>query len=154
MPDARMQQQLQLSEKQLFSQTIDAIPKIHWDDAPLPRTREEASKQTDRAIVITEAVKPFRVVDVNQAWEGLCGFSLEESLGKSLGALLKGPETDPLTVTSLVALLLRGEEAGAILTNYTKDKRRFRNRLRVGPLVENSRVTHYVGVLQEIKDGM
>jgi PAS domain S-box-containing protein len=145
-----MRQQLQISENQLDSLSIHAYPEDQSDDAPLPRSLDEALKQTNRAIVITETVKPFRVVQVSKAWEGLCGFSSEESIGKSLGALLKGPETDPLTVTSLLAHLLRGEEAGAILTNYTKDKRRFRNRLRVGPMVENSKVTHYVGVLQEV----
>ncbi len=144
----------QMCENQLDSLSIHAYPEDQSDDAPLPRSLDEALKQTNRAIVITETVKPFRVVQVSKAWEGLCGFSSEESIGKSLGALLKGPETDPLTVTSLLAHLLRGEEAGAILTNYTKDKRRFRNRLRVGPMVENSKVTHYVGVLQEVKDGM
>jgi PAS domain-containing protein len=51
---------------------------------------------------------------------------------------------------------MRGEEAGGVITNYTKEGRRFRNRLRVGPLYDNDAQNpqYFVGVLQEIHDGM
>jgi PAS domain S-box-containing protein len=125
------------------------------DTKPLPRTMQDALCQTSRAIVITEADKPFRVFDVNRTWESLCGFSFVESKGKTLGSLLRGDETDQLAATALISRLMNGEEAGAILTNYTKSGRRFRNRLRVGPIMnETNRITHFVGVLQEIQDGM
>jgi PAS domain S-box-containing protein len=119
------------------------------DSEPLPRTIQEALRRSSRAIVITEAVKPFRIVDVNKAWEDLCGYAYVDAKGKTLGSLLRGPKTDTLTGNALFARLLRGEEAGATLTNYTKDNRAFRNRLRVGPLMDGSDVTHFVGVLQE-----
>lgn len=135
---------------------------------PLPRTLQEALRPTShRAIVVTETTKPFRVVDVNRAWENLCGYTYVESKGKSLGSLLKGPETDPLTVTALISQLLRGEEATAIVTNYTKGGRKFLNRLHVGPLYhtddndddrmnttsaigEPRKVAYFVGVLTEV----
>ena len=101
--------------------------------------------------MVTETTKPFRIVDVNQAWEGLCGYSYVESKGQSLGDLLKGPETDPLAVTALLNQLLRGEDATTVLTNYTKSGRQFRNRLHVGPLYDdNGSISHFVGVLQEV----
>jgi hypothetical protein len=50
----------------------------------------------------------------------------------------------------MFAQLSRGEEAVATLTNYTKDYRQFRNQLQVGPDMEGSNVTHFVGVLQEV----
>lgn len=66
-----------------------------------------------------------------------------------------GPETDSRAGTGLISQLLQGNEAGATITNYTKQGRRFRNRVRVGALRNDSgEVTHFVGVLQEIKDGM
>lgn len=124
---------------------------IHIDDEPLPRTLQDALRPSSRAIVITESSTSFLIFNVNKAWEGLCGYSYLESKGKKLGSLLKGPETDPLAVTSLLSQLLRGEESTALITNYKKDGSKFRNRLRAGPLYdENGKVTHYIGVLQEV----
>jgi PAS domain S-box-containing protein len=140
-----MQEQLRKSENQLRVNLVSEP-----DKDPLPRTFEHAVRPTSRAIVVTEAFPPFKVVDVNKAWEGLCGYTFVESKGKTLGDLLKGPETDTCAATALVNQLMNGEEAGTVLTNYTKAGRRFRNRLRVGPLVDESgRTSHFVGVLQE-----
>jgi PAS domain S-box-containing protein len=126
----------------------------------LPRTLEDALRPTSRAIVVTETMKPFRVFNVNKAWEDLCGYKYIESKGESLGTLLKGEETDPLAVTALINQLLRGEEASAVITNYTKDGRKFRNRLHVGPLYGNvnndgapkasGNPAYFVGVLEEV----
>ena len=45
-----------------------------------------------QARVITESVPPFRITHVNDAWEGLCGFTRQEAVGKTLG-MLQGPGT-------------------------------------------------------------
>ena len=149
--DPRMQEQLQRSRDQLKHKTSKRSALD--SDAPLPKTLEDALRPTKRAIVITEAERPYRVFDVNSAWEDLCGYSYVESKGKTLGSLLRGPETDPLASTSLITRLIQGEEAGATLINYTKSGRRFENRVRVGPLQDETskKVTHFVGVLQEVK---
>jgi PAS domain S-box-containing protein len=148
-----MEEQLTMSMNQLVRPKPKSSSKnLAVDDEPLPRTLYDALSPSSRAIVVTETSNPFRVVDVNKAWEGLCEYSYFESKGKSLGDLLKGPETDPLTVTSLVSQLLKGEDVSAIVTNYTKSGRKFRNRLHVGPLYDDhGSVTHFVGVLQEVQ---
>jgi len=128
--------------------TVDDVPLRHNN---LPRSYEEAVQESIQARVITSIVRPFEICHVNAAWEGLCGFSKDESIGKSL-EILQGPETDQSTVTSLMAKLHQGEEAGAIVTNYTKSGRKFRNRLLVAPLrsKETQEITHFIGVLKEI----
>jgi PAS domain S-box-containing protein len=151
----RMRAQLAISKNQLRNYGEKAVQKsssssVVPDSDPLPRTIQEALRRSSRAIVVTEAVKPFRIINVNKAWEDLCGYSYVEAKGKTLGSLLSGPKTDTAAGTALIAQLLRGEEAGATLTNYTKENRAFRNRLQVGPLMDGSDVTHFVGVLQEI----
>ena len=145
--------QAQLKESKLQRQKRQALDALEpLDTAPLPKTLKDTLVPSDRAIVVTEATAPFRVVVVNSAWEDLCGYSCEESKGRSLGELLKGPETDQLAATGLIANLLNGEEAGAVLVNYAKGGRRFRNRVRVGPLYDgNHQISHFVGVLQELK---
>lgn len=122
-------------------------------EQPLPTTLHEASQPNDsRAIVITEASNPFRVVAVNSAWEGLCGYSHQECHGKTL-SIIQGPETDHSAITALLSKLCQGEEAGTILTNYKKDGAKFHNRLRVGPLRNSeNKVTHFVGILHEVSD--
>jgi PAS domain S-box-containing protein len=152
MKDKLMEEQLRISQSQLRSVEH---PEQPVDRDPLPRTFRELRSPTSRPIVVTDKDMPFSIVEVNQAWEGLCGYGYAESHGKSLGTLLQGPETNMASVTAMMSQLLRGEEAGTVITNYTKDGRRFRNRLRVGPLVNDAgETTHFVGVLQEIQDGM
>jgi PAS domain S-box-containing protein len=129
-------------------------PKQPIDTEPLPRTLEDALRPCKtRSIVITEKEAPFRIVNVNSCWEQLCGYSYVESKGKTLGSLLRGPQTDPLTATTIIAKLLQGEDdAGATLINYKKNGQPFYNRIRAGPIYneETGDISHFVGLLQEI----
>lgn len=155
----RSQNQLRRKNTVIQNPSKSVISAGTTDSNPLPRTLQDALRPTKRrAIVITEATAPFRIVQVNSAWEDLCGYTFSEAKGKTLGSLLHGPDTNPLAATSLIAQLLRGEqEAGTTLINYTKDKRRFCNRIRVGPLVDEQvhpadKKRYFVGVLQEVKE--
>mmetsp|Transcript_24778 Transcript_24778/g.36713 ORF Transcript_24778/g.36713 Transcript_24778/m.36713 type:complete len:388 (-) Transcript_24778:122-1285(-) len=124
-----------------------------FHEGPLPHNLADASLPDDpRAIVITEAQMPFRIISVNDTWENLCGYSQNECRGKSLDCI-QGPETNKSAITALIAQLLKGEEAGTLMTNYTKEGRKFHNRLRVGPLKNTGgKITHFVGVLKEVNE--
>lgn len=144
-------QKEQLKSCDAKNNSVTSYEKVNLIDSdPLPRTFEDALRPTRRALVVTEANAPYRVVNVNNAWVDLCGYSYVESKGKTLGNLLQGPKTDASATTAMMHQLLHGEEVGITLINYTKDGREFRNRLRAGPLLEGDRVTHFVGVLQEV----
>lgn len=124
---------------------------------PLPKLSSEIiSYKLDedaRPIVVTDTKNPYRIVAVNKAWERLCGYTREECQGHSLGRLLQGPETEMIHATTMLSKLLAGEEAGAVLTNYAKNGRKFRNCIRVGPVVdEMGKTVNFVGVLREMKD--
>jgi hypothetical protein len=68
------------------------MPSFHND--PLPLNLAEASILNDpRAIVVTEACAPFQIAHVNDSWEQLCGYTLDEIKGQTL-ACIQGPETD------------------------------------------------------------
>jgi len=149
----RETEQLRISKNQLLSTSTYPEQRRQQQQHPLPRTLQDALLPSSEAIVITENTKPFRVFDVNCAWEELCGYSYVESKGKSLGSLLGGKETDACAVTALIhQLFVHGEEATTVLTNYTKEGRKFRNRLSVGPLYDEDtgKVSHFVGVLKEV----
>jgi PAS domain S-box-containing protein len=121
-------------------------------EEPLPVSLEEiyANPQDPRAIVVTTAQEPFFIVDVNDAWVGLCGYSREESRNHSLAKLLQGPETNQDKIHEFMRLLREGQEVSTVITNYTKEGRKFQNRVRAAPLRERGEITHFVGVLQEI----
>jgi PAS domain S-box-containing protein len=150
----QQQQQQQNTHSFIDTEPWTSRERTPLDTAPLPRTLADAFRVKSRAVVVTEAVKPFRVADVNLCWEKLCGYTYCEAKGKTLGSLLQGPETDVVSATALIAKLFQGEEAGTTLINYTKEGRRFVNRIRVGPLMDEvGNVTHFVGILQEIASG-
>lgn len=161
----RMREQLRICRNQLLNNNVtsnisDYVRTID-DDQPqlfsidlLPTTLEEAvCDNKKQAFVVTETSKPFKVVNVNQAWEDLCEYTHVESCGRSLGGLIQGPETDKMTITALMVKLLEGEIATAILTNYKKSGHSFQNRLSVGPIYDSNnpgQITHFVGMLQEV----
>lgn len=139
----RIKQEMLKEEKQLI---------VDKHQLPLPTSLQEAEFDS-RAIVITKAQTPFEIVDVNDAWVGLCGYSKEEARHHSVGSLLKGPETNQDALTHMLDDLLHGKEATTVITNYTKSGRKFHNKLRVGPLKDvHNEITHFVGVLQEVHD--
>lgn len=119
--------------------TIDAIPKTLKD-----------AMTDDRPIVVTSLTSPFDIVDVNQAWVGLCGYERDEAVNQNLGKLLQGPDTNIQTAQSMISQLRREHFASAMITNYTKDGRKFRNNVRAGIISDDEgNAKYFVGVLEE-----
>ena len=140
-----------LNPQQMYK--LHELREEHRDELPLPRTLDAALSDSDpRAIVVTEAQAPFRIVDVNDAWVGLCGFTKEEVRNHSL-RMIQGPETPNTAIKTMIHELLRGQETSSLLTNYTKTGRKFYNRVRAGPLFNaNEKITHFVGILEEVSE--
>jgi PAS domain S-box-containing protein len=96
--------------------------------APLPRlepsrgqaTLSDANDNQSDAIVMTEAVAPFKVTHVNKAWCDMCGYESEEAEGKT-NAILQGPETDMAAVRRMVTKCVEQREpASATVINCKK----------------------------------
>lgn len=106
-------------------------------------------------MVITETHSPFTIVDVNQDWTELCGYTRQEAVGSTL-ALLQGPETDAAAVKDLIASLLRHDngkaEHEAVLVNYKSNGETFKNHVRVGHVTNESgdTTTHFVGLFAKL----
>lgn len=129
-------------------------PLTEADMQPLPTTLLTAHYDA-RPVVVSEIRHPFRIVAVNVAWEGLCCYTAEEAIGRTLGELLHGPETDAKALSNMMEEVMTGGgesgyESSAVVTNYTKYGRSFQNRVKVGCILEGGKATHYVGVLREI----
>lgn len=131
----------------------EIIAEIHEQLLPKSINQISPSKLDEdaRAIVVTDPKNPYHIVAVNASWESLCGYTRDECKGLSLGPLLQGPETDMDNVMAMLSKLLAGEEAEALLTNYTKNGRKFQNKVKVGPIKdEMGKTVNFVGVLEEM----
>lgn len=129
------------------------VPKT-LSDAYLEFGNQGASH---RAVAITEAVHPFKIVDVNKSWIDLCGFTRNQAAGKPIRSLLQGPATDQTVAKTLSSLLLLGkDEYDVVLTNYKSNGKPFRNHIQVGPIRDEVTgvTTHFVGVFEEVKDSI
>lgn len=115
-------------------------------------TMHEALEPSNEARVLTKAAPEggFTIVHVNEAWTRLCGYTLQEAHGHTLG-MLQGHATDSEAVEDLVSILKQGKGADAILVNQDKHGRLFRNHLSVAPVIQESgEVTHMLGVLRDL----
>jgi PAS domain S-box-containing protein len=79
--------------------------------------------RTDNAVVLSDAAG--KVVWVNAGFTRLTGYTLEETVGKTPGSLLQGPETDAETVRYMHAQLSKGEGFKIQIVNYSKDGRKY-----------------------------
>ncbi|WPZ32370.1 ATP-binding protein [Thalassobaculum sp. OXR-137] len=93
--------------------------------ASLVKQQEEDAKlslvvrHTTNAVVITDG--DGRIEWVNEGFTRTTGYTLEEALGRTPGALLQGPETDPATVQKMHDAIGRGEAFDVEILNYHKD---------------------------------
>lgn len=139
-----------LNAPEILQLRRNAMPAMPLD--PLPTTLQDAMKDP-RAVVVTHMEPPFAIVDVNDAWVGLCGYSKQESRHASLARLLQGPATDSARLQQAVQQLVENpfQETSTTVTNYDKSGRPFTNHVRMGALYDNQvHVTHFVGILTEV----
>lgn len=112
------------------------------------------------AMAITETNPPFKIIDVNNAWMDLCGYSRKAAVGSTL-KLLQGPDTNVEAANKLVESLLTEKEVAGdnskeyetVLTNYRSDGRKFRNHIRVGLVRDDAgNVVNFVGIFKKLND--
>ncbi|MDP3699302.1 MAG: PAS domain S-box protein [Hylemonella sp.] len=87
------------------------------------QTRELAlvASSTDNAVIIMDA--RARISWVNQGFTKMCGYSLEEAVGRRPSDLLNGPATDPKTLAFIQDKLSRSERFETEIVHYHKSGR-------------------------------
>jgi PAS domain S-box-containing protein len=119
-----------------------------------PNTLDAALADSNEARVVTEAVRPFRITHVNEAWSDLCGFTADEACGQTLRCL-QGQDTDATTVAQLVEDCTDNKPTSMEVTNYDKEGKKFKNFLQVYPLTSNEgegEISHLLGVLKPLSE--
>lgn len=114
---------------------------------------EKAANTTSEGITVSSMDKEDRpLIYVNEGFERLTGYSIQEVVGKNC-RFLQGEETDQKSVDEIRKAINSGEECTVELLNYRKDGTPFWNRLSITPLKnEEGVVTHYVGVQSDITE--
>lgn len=117
---------------------------------------EAAVARINDIVLITEA-DPIdgpgpRIVFVNQAFERLMGYRMDQVLGRT-PRILQGPETSASELARIRAALERKEPVRAQLTNYTASGALVVLELDIVPMHdETGEVTHFVAVQRDITE--
>ncbi len=77
--------------------------------------------------------KDRKVTSVDAGFSAICGHPLNEIIGRSLGAVLQGPETEPGAVAKLRAALDKRKPVRVQITNHHKDGRNYTVDLSITP---------------------
>ena len=92
------------------------------------------------------AYRDTPIIYANETLRGLTGYSLDELRGEN-PRLFQGPDTDPEAMDTLHEAVDTWTEATVELWNYRRDGSRFRNRVSVVPLPDDSgTIANWIGV--------
>ena len=107
--------------------------------------------RTDNSVVLTDA--KGQVVWVNAGFTRLTGYTLEETLGKTPGSLLQGPETDHATVRYMHQQLSKGEGFRVEIINYDKAGRKYWLASEVQPIRDEAgQIVNFMAIQSDITE--
>lgn len=98
----------------------------------------------DLPMVMTLAEAPYTIVHVNEKWEEMTGYKSEEVVGKHSCDILQGEGSEQKELGILSQSIQYQRPANIAITNYTRDKKPFKNFFNLYPLSTDSKITHYV----------
>lgn len=108
------------------------------------RRREEAKQiqklsliatQTDNAVIITDS--KGKIEWVNDAFNQITGYSLEESRNKTPGSLLQGPRTEDDGRKTIREAIQKREKIEVTLINYRKNGEAYDAQIQIYPLFDS-----------------
>eukprot|EP00545_Synedropsis_sp_CCMP1620_P004782 CAMPEP_0119010292 /NCGR_PEP_ID=MMETSP1176-20130426/4911_1 /TAXON_ID=265551 /ORGANISM="Synedropsis recta cf, Strain CCMP1620" /LENGTH=806 /DNA_ID=CAMNT_0006962927 /DNA_START=930 /DNA_END=3351 /DNA_ORIENTATION=+ len=112
--------------------------------AVVPNTVQTCQRAFKLPMVMTLAERPYTIVQVNKLWEEMTGYKAEDVVGRESCRVLQGQETDRKGIEKLMSEVRFKRPAYAVIKNYTKPGKVFRNYMNVYPLSTDSKITHYV----------
>lgn len=129
----------------------DVNRRVQRDEAL--RLRERAIESSVNAILITDYQQvDHPIIYANPAFERMTGYSTAEIMGRNC-RFLQGGDHDQPDLKKLRTLIREQTEGRVVLRNYRKNGDLFWNELYIAPVKDhNDRVTHFVGVLNDITE--
>ena len=103
-----------------------------------------------QGVTITDPNHPGNpVVYANDGFTRLTGFAREEILGRNC-RILQGKDTSAEALAAIRAAVAAGRPCLVEILNYRKDGTPFWNALSIAPIIDEGRLTHFVGVQTDI----
>jgi two-component system, cell cycle sensor histidine kinase and response regulator CckA len=150
-------------ERQVRVEFEDRMDDFARTNAELSRALEESqildeahqlqAKAFDaflQGVTITDPKRPNNpIVYANDGFTRLTGYSRAEIMGRNC-RVLQGKETSPEAVATIREAVGAGRPCFVELLNYRKDGTAFWNALSIAPIIEDGRLTHFVGVQTDI----
>lgn len=107
-----------------------------------------AQNATDSIVLTTPQ---NQIIWANDAFSKMTGYSLEESVGKTAGELLNGPETDPAAIQAIIDHTSRGENFRTEILNYTRAGDKIWADIRLVPVLnDKGDVSMVVGIERDV----
>jgi len=97
----------------------DVVPCPTLKSRVLERVHGRVQRAADESFVLANA--EGLVEWVNQAFIGMCGYTLDELKGRKLGPILQGELTDPAAAARVREAVLQRRPCTEALINYHKD---------------------------------
>lgn len=119
----------------------------------IPNTVQTCQKSFDKPMIVTLAEPPYTIIQVNNLWEEMTGYSAEEVVGKASCSILQAPDMDRKPLVELMREVRFKRPASALLVNRNKSGMDFTNYLVVYPLSTDSRITYFLGLTTFTKIG-
>ena len=109
------------------------------------------AEHTTNSVIISDGAGLIEWV--NRGFETITGYSLTEVIGRKPGAILQGPDSDPVVVDHIRSRIRAGEAVRAKILNYRKDRRPIWIALEVQPVRESSgTISHFVAVMEDVTE--
>jgi PAS domain S-box-containing protein len=150
---------LSASRVTLEGETIQALfvrdtTDAKWAEQEL-LLRDRALASSADGVVITSMTLPNQpIIYVNQAFEQITGYASHEVLGLNC-RLLQRDDQDQPGVAQMRQAIAQGKASQVVVRNYRQDGSLFYNELAISPVLSpEGKVTHYVGVQNDITDRM
>ena len=118
----------------------------------LLQTLEHAITSAGVSVVVLDALLPERpIVMVNSAFEQMSGYSAEEAIGQSIGALVSGASSSE-AYADLTASVSEGRRTSLSILLHNKDGISTWSRIQLFPVRESGLLTSVVCILQDIDE--
>ena len=108
------------------------------------------AKHTNNGVIITD--NKGKIEWVNQSFERMTGYGLNEIISTKPGHVLQGEETDKNTVKRISGLLKKNLPVQEILLNYTKEHKPIWVSMDIAPIIEKKELTNFIGIVTDITE--
>jgi PAS domain S-box-containing protein len=119
----------------------------------IPNTVQTCQRSFDKPMVVTLAEPPYTIIQANQLWMDMTGYTAEDVVGKASCSILQSSDMEKKALKNMMQEIRYKRPASAMLVNTTKSGEIFSNFLVVFPLSTDSRITYFLGLTMYNKEG-